>query len=55
MCDSDMYQYIFVMPDSENGADVNSKRPATLESNAPRNGAPFIDSESVLDKHPAMS
>jgi hypothetical protein len=50
-----MYFYIFVLPDHQNDANVNSERPATLEARKNRGGEPLMDPQSVADRTQAYA
>jgi hypothetical protein len=49
MCDSDMYPYIFVLSDRQNGANMNPERPAALEAIRRKGGDLLMESQIVVD------
>jgi hypothetical protein len=48
MCDSDMYFYVFVMPDHPNGANVNSEQRTMVESIEHWDREPLMDTQIVV-------
>jgi hypothetical protein len=50
MCDSDMYLYVFVWSNSQNGEKMISERPATLEAIKRNGGEPIMASQVVVDQ-----
>jgi hypothetical protein len=50
MCDSDMYPYIFVLSERQNGANMNPEGPATIEAIKHKGGDLLMDSRIMVDK-----